>query len=65
MAEHYLDDSTIHDVWDNSLTPRIEIAPGDTVTFECRDAGNHHVKFDSTQPAPIINVSLSSRYCYY
>ena len=49
MAEHYLDDSTIHDVWDNSLTPRIEIAPGDTVTFECRDAGNHNVKFDSTQ----------------
>lgn len=49
MAEHYLDDSIIHDVWDNSLTPRIEIEPGDIVTFECRDAGNRHVRFDSTQ----------------
>ena len=49
MAEHYLDDSIIHDVWDNSLSPRIEIDPGDTVTFECRDASNQQVLPDSTQ----------------
>ncbi|MFT5196625.1 MAG: acetamidase/formamidase [Cellvibrionaceae bacterium] len=49
MANHYLDDSVIHDVWDNSLAPRIEIEPGDTVVFECREASNHQVLFDSTQ----------------
>lgn len=49
MAEHYLDDSVIHDVWDNSLSPRLEIDPGDTVTFECRDASNLQVLPDSTQ----------------
>ena len=49
MAEHYLDDSEIHEVWDNSLPPRLEIEAGDTVVFECREASNLQVKFDSTQ----------------
>jgi len=40
MAEHYLDDSAIHQVWDNSIAPRVEIEPGDTVIFECREASN-------------------------
>lgn len=38
MAEHYLDDSVMHAFWDNSFPARIEIDPGDTVVFECRDA---------------------------
>ena len=38
MAEHYLDDSVVHAFWDNSYPPRVEIDPGDTVIFECRDA---------------------------
>lgn len=49
MADFYLDDSVVHQVWDNSLEPRIEINRGDTVTFECREASNHQVKPDSTQ----------------
>ncbi|MCB0097220.1 MAG: acetamidase/formamidase family protein [Caldilineaceae bacterium] len=40
MTEHYLPDHNIHRVWDNSLAPQLEIAPGDTVTFECREASN-------------------------
>ena len=44
MAEHYLDDTVIHQVWDNSLAPRLEIEPGDTVTFECREASNGGVQ---------------------
>ena len=38
MAEHYLDDSVVHAFWDNSYPPRLEIEPGDTVIFECREA---------------------------
>ena len=37
MAEHYLDDSVTQPFWDNSIEPRLEIAPGDTVTFECAE----------------------------
>ncbi|MEM7801308.1 MAG: acetamidase/formamidase family protein [Chloroflexota bacterium] len=40
MSEHYLDDSEIHDVWDHTIEPRLEIEPGDTVVFECREASN-------------------------
>ncbi len=49
MADFYLDDSLIHQVWDNSLEPRILIDPGDTVTFECREASNLQVHPTSTQ----------------
>lgn len=38
MAEHYLDDSVVHAFWDRDYPPRIEIEPGDTVIFECREA---------------------------
>ncbi len=38
MAEHYLDASVVHAFWDNSYPARVEIDPGDTVVFECRDA---------------------------
>ena len=48
MAEHYLDDTIIHDVWDNSITPRLTIEPGDTVIFECREASNQQITPAST-----------------
>lgn len=48
MAEHYLDDTVIHDAWDNSLSPRLTIEPGDTVVFECRDAANGALNPSST-----------------
>ena len=37
MAEHYLDDSVTQPFWDNSVTPRLTIAPGDTVVIECAE----------------------------
>jgi len=35
MREHFLDGSITQPFWDNSITPRLEIDPGDTVVFEC------------------------------
>ncbi len=37
MAEHYLDDSVTQPFWDNSIEPRLEIAAGDTVVFDCAE----------------------------
>lgn len=48
MTEHHLDDSIIHRVWDNSLAPRIEIDPGDSVIFDCREASNGDLTANST-----------------
>jgi len=48
MAEHYLDDSIMHAFWDNSHPARIEIDPGDTVVFECRDALDGQLNPEST-----------------
>ena len=38
MATVRLDDSAPHACWDNSLAPRLEIRPGDTVIFETLEA---------------------------
>jgi len=35
MREHFLDGSVTQPFWDNSITPRLEIDPGDTVVFDC------------------------------
>jgi acetamidase/formamidase len=51
MAEHYLDDSVIHAFWDNAYPARLEIDPGDTVIFECRDALDGQVQPDSGKEA--------------
>jgi acetamidase/formamidase len=51
MAEHYLDDSVIHAFWDNTYPARLEIDPGDTVIFECRDALDGQVQPDSGNEA--------------
>ena len=47
MAEHFLDDSKVHAFWDNSYPPRLEIDPGDSVTFECREASDRQLAPDS------------------
>ena len=47
MSEHYLDDSVIHAFFDRSHPARIEIEPGDTVVFECRDPVDDQVPPDS------------------
>jgi acetamidase/formamidase len=40
MTEHRLDSEQIHQEWNNALTPRLTIDPGDTVVFDTRDAAN-------------------------
>ena len=45
---HHLDATVRHYVWDNSIPPRIEIDSGDTVVFECKDAGDGSYTWDST-----------------
>ena len=37
MSQHYLDDSVTQPFWDNSVTPRLTIDPGDTVVIECAE----------------------------
>jgi len=58
VAEHYLDDSVVHAFWDNSYPPRIEIEPGDTVVFECREAVDGQVTPDSGHDA-LANLDFS------
>ncbi len=47
MAEHHLDDSVVHAFWDRSYPPRLHVEPGDTVTFECREASDGQITPDS------------------
>lgn len=35
MTEYFLDGSVTQSFWDNSVEPRLEIEPGDTVVFDC------------------------------
>ena len=58
MAEHYLDDSVVHAFWDNSYPSRIEIEPGDTVVFECREAVDGQVTPDSGHDS-LANLDFS------
>ncbi|MFO7723941.1 MAG: acetamidase/formamidase family protein [Oceanipulchritudo sp.] len=46
MSPHYLDRSVSTSRWDNSLPPRITIAPGDSITIETRDASDGQVRPD-------------------
>jgi acetamidase/formamidase len=48
MTTHYLDDSTVHPYWDNSLEPRLTIDDCDTVVFVCRDAAGGQISTSST-----------------
>jgi acetamidase/formamidase len=44
MAIHRLSAEPTHSVWDRSLTPRLHIASGDEVYFECVDASGGQVR---------------------
>src|SRR4030095_15407155 len=48
MATHHLDPTVVHRAWDNSLPPRLEIDPGDTVVFDTRDAADGYYAPSST-----------------
>ena len=43
MSEHTLSAAPTHSVWDRTLEPRLRIAPGDQVHFECQDASGAQV----------------------
>ena len=43
MTQHTLNAEPTHSVWDRSLEPRLRIAPGDQVHFECLDASGGQV----------------------
>jgi acetamidase/formamidase len=45
---HRLDASQVHYEWNNALPPRLEIAPGDTVVFDTRDAADGYYTRRST-----------------
>lgn len=57
MAEHYLDDSITQPFWDNSVAPRLEIDPGDTVVMECAEPVGQ-ITPDSTA-ADLANLDFS------
>lgn len=44
MAFHQLPAESLHYCWDNSIAPRLEIEPGDTVLFETHDASDGYVQ---------------------
>ena len=48
MTTHRLDHSRTHCFWDNSLEPRLRIAPGDTVVFETLEASEGQMQPSST-----------------
>ena len=52
MATHHLEDTQPHAFWDNSLAPRVHIAPGDTVVFETLEASAGQVSPDS--PSEVV-----------
>jgi len=43
MADHNLSANPTHSRWNRALPPRLSIAPGDTVHFECLDASGAQV----------------------
>ncbi len=57
MTEHYLDDSITQPFWDNSVAPRLEINPGDTVVMECAEPVGQ-ITPDSTA-ADLANLDFS------
>ena len=67
MSEHFLDGSITQPFWDNSVTPRLEINPGDTVVFDCPEpCGQVTPEWDDEKLANInfelIHALLGSVY---
>jgi len=46
--QYFLDASRVHYEWNNAITPRLEIDPGDIVVFETRDASDEFYTPQST-----------------
>jgi acetamidase/formamidase len=46
--DHELDDTVVHYAWDNSITPRLTIDPGEVIVFDTRDAADYFYTPDST-----------------
>ena len=44
MAHYSLDTSIIQNRWDNSVAPRVTVAPGDTVTLDMHDASDNQAQ---------------------
>lgn len=57
MAHHFLDDSVVHAFWDNQYPARLFIDPGDSVTFECREAVDGQVTPESDHDA-LANIDF-------
>ena len=45
---HHLGDEAVHTSWDNSLPPRLTLAPGDTCVFQTREPSQGQVARDMT-----------------
>ena len=50
MTEHNLSAEPTHSRWNRALPPRLTIAPGDTVHFECQDSSGAQVHPKMTLP---------------
>src|SRR5579862_3662235 len=50
MANHSVSAEPIHSRWNRDLPPRLTIAPGDTVHFECVDSSGAQVHRKMTLP---------------
>ena len=63
MTDHSLSAEQLHFAWDDSLSPTLEIDPGDTVTIETWDAGGHTLTRHSTsadmKPRPAKGHALT------
>ena len=53
---HHLSSDIVHYVWDNSIPPRLEIEPGETVTFDVRGGGDNHFTKQSTHADILTRV---------
>ena len=47
-VDHTIHGSHRHFGWDNAIAPAMHCAPGDTISFDCHDAGNGHYTSAST-----------------
>lgn len=48
MSEHFLGRENVHHRWNRALEPALEVAPGDTVEFECHDSSGSQMTRSST-----------------
>ena len=62
MTTHSLSANPTHSVWNRDLTPRLHIAPGDTVDIQCVDASGSvamRLRLSQVVNEPIHTVSAA------